>query len=66
MGTQKAKQREFTPEIVLKGTSQLRSGHILTVALESGRWVQRLGFQGSDFRKRTGVDFHKDTVRELV
>ena len=66
---QKAKQRKFTTEIMLKGTIQLiqqRSAHTLIVALESGEWVQRLGFQGSDLRKRTGVDCHEDTVRGLV
>ena len=65
-GALKAKQRKFTTEITPNGTSQLRSGHILTVALESGRWVQRLGFQGSDFRKRTGVDCSEDILRGYI
>ena len=55
MGTQKAKQREFTPEIVLKGTSQLRSGSHTHSCFRVGDGYRDLGFRGQTSGRELGL-----------
>ena len=39
--------------------------HMPMLAVSRG-WVLKLRLQGSDFRESTRVEFHEDTLRELV
>lgn len=41
------------------------AAHMPMLAVSRG-WVFRLRLQGSDFRESTRVEFHEDTLRELV
>ena len=55
VGTQKAKQREFTTEILLKGTSQLRSGSDTHSCFRVGDGYRDLGFRGQTSGRELGL-----------
>ena len=71
MCVQEAKQKEYTTEIMMSSTSQLRSGshthdHTLMITIwESEVWMLRLRFWGLDLRESISLDCCEDTLQGL-
>lgn len=71
MCVQEAKQKEYTTEIMMNSTSQLRSGlhthdhTLMTTIWESEGWMLRLGFWGLDLRESISLDCCEDTLQGL-
>lgn len=64
-GALKAKLRIHHRDHCQAALPSREAAHMPMLGVSRG-WVLRLGLQGLDFRENTRVEFHEDTLRELV